>query len=101
MFGVDTSKVIDHRDGDGLNNRVENLRPATHQENARNNSGWKKKESRVGTHQKPNGRWVAYIRRGGRHAHLGTFLTEAEAVSARVLAEGQVYGQFARAHSVH
>jgi hypothetical protein len=97
MHGLDTSSEIDHIDGDGLNNRIENLRAATHSENMRNTTGWAKKQSRVGVHQKPNGRWTAYIRRDGKHCHLGTFASQPEAVTAREAAEREVYGEFARA----
>jgi hypothetical protein len=96
MFGLDTSNEIDHIDGNGLNNRIENLRPATRAQNMRNTTGWAKKASRVGVHQKPNGRWVAYIRHGG-HTHLGTFIEESDAISAREAAERAVYGEYAGA----
>lgn len=100
MHGLDTSREIDHIDGDGLNNLVENLRPASHAENTRNNPGWAKKPSRVGVHKKANGRWVAYIRKNGKHSHLGTFGTEAEAVAAREVAEREWYGVFSRGASL-
>jgi hypothetical protein len=95
MHGMPLDRFIDHQDRCGLHNRIENLRPATQEQNARNNSGWSKKPSRVGVHQKPNGRWVAYVRADGEHRHLGTFLTEAEAVVVRLAAEAEHYGEFA------
>lgn len=97
IVGLDTSKLIDHINGDPTDNSPGNLRTASHKQNACNNSGWAKKRSRVGTWEKPNGRWIAYIRVDGRHKHLGTFANEAEAAAARVAAEEKHYGQFARA----
>ena len=94
MFGVSTDACIDHKDRTGRN-EIENLRPATQQQNSWNNEGWKKKSSRVGTWEKKNGKWVAYIRVGGSMRHLGTFSSESEAVAARVGAERLYYGEFA------
>jgi hypothetical protein len=94
MHGIPTDKVIDHKDRTG-NNRVENLRPATQSQNVMNGTGWRKKASRVGTHQNKNGTWVAYIKANGKHRHLGTYKTEAEAAAARIAAERIYYGEFA------
>jgi hypothetical protein len=94
MFGIPTDKMIDHKDRTGRN-AVENLRSATQQQNTWNSDGWKKKESRVGTWLKSNGRWVAYIRVDGAMKHLGTFGSESEAVAARIGAERLYYGEFA------
>jgi len=97
MFGLPTDAEIDHIDGDPSNNRIENLRPATRFENARNNSGWRNKPFRVGVTQKRNGKFIAYIRSNdGKQKHLGSFESEAEAVAARSAAEIVVYGSFAR-----
>jgi hypothetical protein len=100
MFGLNTADEIDHIDGDPSNNRIENLRPAKRHENCRNNAGWGKKFLRVGVHAKKNGRFTAYIRSNdGKQTHLGTFVSEQEAVAARKAAETLIYGGFARAAS--
>ena len=96
LFDIDTTNEIDHIDGNGLNNKVENLRAATRSQNMRNNSGWAKKESRTGIHKKANGTWTAYIRLEGSHKHLGTYKSQEEAVAARSEAEANIYGEFAR-----
>lgn len=96
MFGIATDGEIDHVDGNGLNNRLENLRPATHTENMRNNRGWAKKGGIAGVRfAKGRKKWQAYIRCAGRHLHLGFFDTEQEAINARVEAEVVHYGGFA------
>lgn len=95
IHGIDTSEVIDHKDGDSLNNDPANLRAATQAQNSTNRTGWKKKSSPCGVHQKANGRWVAYIRVGGKHTHLGTYANQQDALRARLLAERTYHGEFA------
>lgn len=68
---------IDHRDGDRANNKWDNLREATHQQNqwnkgvsAKNSSGFK------GVHMHTqNGKWIAQISISGKTKHLGCFET--------------------------
>lgn len=94
MHGIDTSGLIDHRNGDGSDNRPENLRACNSQQNAMNNTGWRRKDAPAGVSVR-DGKWVAYIRDGGRHRHLGTFASEDEALAARLSAERRLYGEFA------
>lgn len=96
LHGLDLSATIDHIDGNGLNNRIENLRAATQSQNTRNNGGWRSKPYRVGVYkQKLTGKWTAALRVDGRARHLGTFDSEAAAVAARKAAEQREYGEFA------
>lgn len=90
--------AIDHIDGNPLNNRPDNLRPATKSQNAcntgvsaANTSGHK--GARL---DKRNGRWYAQIKRHGRNMHLGYFDTPEEAVLARTMAAADLHGEFAR-----
>lgn len=78
----------DHRDGDGLNNRRENLRPASGGQNAGNRRG-----SRDGCKGvMPCGhKWVAFF----REAYIGTFETESDAGHAHDVAARAHYGEFA------
>lgn len=97
MHGLPLAHLIDHKDGDGSNNDPTNLRSATQSQNCKNTLGWGKKQTRVGIHQRKNGKWNAYIRAKGKHLHLGTFATEAEATGVRADAERLYYGEFAAA----
>lgn len=94
MHGIPVDKCIDHIDGNGLNNIPSNLRSATQEQNTRNSRGNHDKSERVGVHKKTNGRFVAYIRDGGKHKHLGTFLKIEDAISVRIAAELSIYGEF-------
>lgn len=95
IHGISVDNNIDHRDRNGANNLPSNLRPATQSQNTKNNSGWKKKVSPCGVHQRSNGTWVAYVRAVGRLKHLGTFPTMEEALVVRRQAERTYYGSFA------
>lgn len=95
----DIEGEIDHRDGDGLNNRRENLRPATHVENSlnrcaqRNNSCGGLKG--VSFH-KSRGKYRASIGYMGKTKHLGYFADAEAAATAYKLAALQIHGAFAR-----
>lgn len=89
----------DHRNGNGLDNRRENLRSATktqqrhNQRIAVNNvSGVKG----VGFH-KARQKWHAYISVDDKQRHVGLFDTLDEAKSAREAAMKLLHGEFARA----
>jgi len=87
---------VDHVNGDGLDNRRENLRAATHSENAMNRamnsdntSGYK------GVFRYPRG-WRARITLAGRRTNLGVFATPQEAARAYDTAALALFGEFAR-----
>lgn len=89
--------LVDHIDGNGLNNRRSNLRPATTSQNNANSrqrlgiSGYRG----VARH-KPTGLWQAYITKSGRHKSCGYYRDVADAARARDLAAFTQHGEFAR-----
>ena len=100
VHGVWPTNWLDHRDGDGLNNKLGNLREATKSENgcnrgaqANNTSGLKG----VRWH-KPRQKWLAQIGYKGRKRHLGLFDTPEQAHAAYCRAAIEYHGSFARAH---
>lgn len=87
---------VDHRNGDGLDNRRKNLREATAKQNSANRqlnlnsaTGFKG----VGLDR---GRWRARIQVDGRLQHLGSFDTPEEAAHAYDAAALELFGEFAR-----
>lgn len=96
--GVWPDGEIDHIDGDGLNNRFENLRDVTHSQNLMNAAV--RKDSTSGfkgvSYDGARDRWYAYINVRGKRKMLGRHLTKQEAVAARAKAEQQLFGEFAR-----
>ncbi len=98
MTGDWPSSLIDHGDGNPLNNAWSNLRLATKELNkangrlARNNtSGFK-----GAALERSTGRWNSYIRAGGKQMYLGTFDTAQEAGAAYEAAARLHFGEFAR-----
>lgn len=89
--------LVDHIDGNGLNNRRSNLRPATASQNNANSrarlglSGYRG----VALH-KPTGLWRAYVQVGGKTKSCGYFRDVIEAAKARDKAAREAHGEFAR-----
>lgn len=90
---------IDHRSTDRTDDRIANLRLATHSQNAVNRDrpvGRTSSVLGVDLHRQ-TGRWRARIRAGGRVHHLGLFDDEASAGAAYKAAAERLHGEFARA----
>lgn len=88
MHGKWPEDELDHDDGDGLNNRIANLKPANRDSNNRNASRRKDNKTGVpGVQLTSSGRYAAHIRQGGRQVHLGTFDTLNDAAAAREAAK--------------
>jgi len=84
--------ILDHINGDGFDNRIENLRDTTQKMNMRNRKKSQKKCSKhVGVRMAPSGRWIAVLGLKPNALYLGTFNTQEEAIAARIAAE-KTYG---------
>lgn len=71
--------VVDHIDGNGLNNRRENLRICLHKENIRNSI---KEKIKGASFCKRRNKWRSYIKINGKYKHLGYFDSETLAAMA-------------------
>ena len=91
-------EYVDHINGDGLDNRRENLRLATKSQNAMN--ARKRSDNSSGykgvTYHKQKNRWTAEIRVNKERIYLGCFTTPEDAYSAYCEAAKKHFGEFAR-----
>jgi hypothetical protein len=94
---------VDHIDGNGLNNRRNNMREATRHQNMHNARG--RRVSRSGykgvSLNACSGRWIARIFLEGRQRSLGCYDTAEEAARAYDAAAREAWGEFAFANFKH
>jgi len=90
---------IDHINGNGLDNRIDNLRPATDAQNAYNRATSKTNTSGhkgiVEYKGKKASSWIAQIWYGGKYKHLGSFSSKELAVDFLELARDLTHGEYA------
>lgn len=88
--------LVDHEDGDGLNNRKQNLRPACRSRNGFNRGITKLNTSgyKGVTLQKQTGKWIAQIWAFKKKHHLGLYATAEDAYEAYCKAARQLHGEF-------
>jgi len=100
VIGSKPEEVGDHINGNTLDNRRSNLRPATVAQNGQNHRPHKHNRSgHTGVGWYKEGRkWRAHIQVNMRFISLGYFDTMEEAIQARHDAELKHYGEFAYLH---
>jgi hypothetical protein len=98
MTGCWPLAEIDHKDGDGANNRWENLRLASSAENKANSRI--RKNSTTGfkgaQFHRRTGRYDAAIKVNGRNIYLGRFHTPEDAHLAYIQAAMTYFGEYAK-----
>jgi hypothetical protein len=91
---LEPNEDIDHIDGDGLNNRIENLRAVTPKQNSENTKS-ARKDSKSGVKgvcwHKGTKKWEAHLGHNGKKIHLGCYKDIDEARAARIAAEKEYF----------
>jgi DUF971 family protein len=97
IMGITDRKfVVDHRDGNPLNNQRENLRVCTHSQNGMNSNRTKgAKFGFKGVLLRPSGRYGAQLMFQRKHICIGTFDTLEAAARAYDLKAKELFGEFA------
>lgn len=96
------SEVVDHINGDKLDNRRANLRLCSHAENRRN--GRTRRDSSSGykgvRFEPRTGKWQAYISHDGKYRNLGCYSTKEHAAMAYNEEAIKQYGIYAKLNEV-
>ena len=94
ITNCENGNIVDHIDGNPLNNTKSNLRICNHAENIRNQVSDKIKGVRL----KASGKWQARLQYNKKEICLGYFSTKEEAEIARVDGEKKYFKEFAPKH---
>jgi hypothetical protein len=89
--------IVEHKDGNPLNNLANNHRIANYSENACNCKTYSNNTTGVkGVYARPNGYWQVTINKDYKRVYLGTYKSLETAKIVRKLAEQRFHGEFAR-----
>jgi hypothetical protein len=95
VYGTWPEMRLDHMNGDPGDNRIANLRLATHAQNMANARKRRDQKHQKGVSARPSGRFEARISLNGRMKSLGYFDTPEGAHAAYVVAAHERSGEFA------
>jgi hypothetical protein len=98
IYGVEPPELVDHRDGDGLNNRKRNLREGSVSSNSCNSKVRADNTSSVKgvSFSKAANKWQAYVNLHGKRYYLGVHELMADAEKAVAIKRQQLHGEFTR-----
>jgi len=101
ILHAESWQKVDHKNGNGLDNRRCNIRLCTHAENMRNRKRSEGCGSRYkGVTKKQTG-WEARIKIDGKTKHLGVYTTQLAAAFVYNKAALKYHGEFARLNPIH
>ena len=95
LAGKPKTRIVDHRDGNPLNNSELNLRNASDNDNARNRKRQSNNTSGFAGVTRKGSRYRAQIKISGHKTHIGYFATADEAARAYDQAASLHFGEFA------
>lgn len=98
IFGLTKGdgEETDHRNGNGLDNRRENLRICTHSQNHQNRHAVCGNSKYKGVcYHISNKKWLVHIKLNGQQIHIGYFDDEIEAAKAYDAKALEMFGEFA------
>jgi hypothetical protein len=98
LMPTDPGQEVDHINRNKLDNRRDNLRYVTKQQNQMNQGVQKRSKSSTFkgvTYHGKTGKWRAYIKKDGKGKFLGVFKTEIEAAKAYDQKALELFGQYA------
>lgn len=98
IINVPEGMLPDHINGNGLDNRKENLRvvtPAQNTWNTKKASGTRSQHKGVSWHKR-KGLWQAQIMKEGYAFHLGYFKDEIDAAQAYIETKKMLHGEYGR-----
>ena len=88
-------EYIDHNDRNGLNNRKNNLRPSSHEENMQNKTVRATNEYGIAGILKGNNKWISTIGLNNKSIYIGRYDNIVDAIMIRLYCELYFYGDFA------
>lgn len=94
IMDAPSSLFVDHINHNTLDNRRDNLRIVTPQQNNMNVKPRDKKTISGVNRHNPSGKWKAVISINGKPKHLGLFENIEDAIAARKAAEEKYYGEY-------
>lgn len=93
-------EIVDHINGDKLDNRMANFRFVDRFQHAQNRASFVGLSRYKGVSRRSYGRWVASIRHEGRTLGLGEYDTEEAAAEAYNRAAKELWGEYARLNEI-
>ena len=94
-------KEIDHKDNDGQNNSVDNLREACRSNQGMNQKLQERRKGKFkGVHQSSSGNFYVKIKREGKQHYCGSYSSEQEAAMIYNISAEKLFGEFAHLNKV-